>query len=159
MTTKKIVRKKPTGETKEETVTVKFKKLYNTSRLPEFMHKEDACADLYAYRAVYVPPRGMAQVGTGIASEIPEGYEGQIRSRSGWANDYSVQAHGGTIDSGYRGEWIVLLFNHSTMGIYVREGDRIAQVAIREVPKVAFEEVKELSKTKRGSGGLGSTGA
>jgi dUTP pyrophosphatase len=99
-------------------------------------------------------------VSTGIAVAIPEGYEGQVRSRSGLAVKHGVVvAHGiGTIDADYRGELKVPLINLSTTPFRIQRGDRIAQLVIAPVAKAKLSEVKELDSTKRNTGGFGSTG-
>ena len=153
------------------------KKLDKDAILPKFAKSGDACADLFVrpgwwwilrYGATVVVP-------TGIAIEVPQGYEAQIRSRSGLASKGIVVANSpGTIDSGYRGEVGVILHNTSMKEVYIgyvlpdKENEvralygepiiKIAQIAIREVPDVIFQEVEELSTTERGTGGFGSTG-
>ncbi|HOL55193.1 MAG TPA: dUTP diphosphatase, partial [bacterium] len=97
---------------------------------------------------------------TGIAVEIPYGYEGEIRSRSGIAKDYGVFVLNspGTIDSDYRGEVRVILMNLGDKSFKVNTGDRIAQLVISPVVKVEVLEVDELSDTGRNAGGFGHTG-
>lgn len=99
-------------------------------------------------------------VGTGLSLEIPEGFEGQVRSRSGLAMKHGlvVLNSPGTVDSDYRGEVRVILANLGTEDIVVHPGDRIAQLVIMQVPRVGLCEVKELSCTDRGEGGFGSSG-
>ena len=106
-----------------------------------------------------IPHRGEA-VGTGWAVEIPEGYELQIRARSGLAVKHGVTVlHGvGTIDSDYRGELKVILFNHGRYDVTVSPGDRIAQLILAPVTRARPVEVTALSDTERGEGGFGSTG-
>ena len=97
---------------------------------------------------------------TGFAVDIPVGYEGQIRSRSGLARDRGITVLNapGTIDSDYRGELIVLLVNHGIEPFEIRRGDRIAQLVIAPVARASIEVASVLSGTERGSGGFGSTG-
>lgn len=92
--------------------------------------------------------------------ELPEGYEMQIRPRSGLAfkNGITVLNTPGTIDSDYRNEVGILIQNHSDIGYHIQSGDRIAQAIITELPKVTFVITEELSETERGEGGFGSTG-
>ena len=99
-------------------------------------------------------------VPTGIIIEIPQGYEAQVRPRSGLAakNGISVLNTPGTIDSDYRGEIKIILYNHGKEKFIVKNSDRIAQMVLMPVLKFDFEEVSELSNTIRGSGGFGSTG-
>ena len=100
-------------------------------------------------------------VQTGIKLAIPEGYEGQVRPRSGLAIHWGITVVNtpGTIDSDYRGEIGVILINHGKVPFTIENGDRIAQLVIQEVPTVAFELVEDLSDTSRGDGGFGSTGS
>src|SRR5690606_736439 len=106
------------------------------------------------------PARGWASVGTGLSLEIPTGYEGQVRPRSGLAarNGVTLLNSPGTIDPGYRGEVRVLLVNHSAVDFQVRPGDRIAQLIVAAYAAVEWECVEELGESVRADGGFGSTG-
>lgn len=104
-----------------------------------------------------------AEVHTGLWLAIPEGYEGQVRPRSGLARDYGVTVTNapGTVDSDYRGEVIVLLVNHGPRALVIKPGERIAQLVIAPVPRVRLAvvgSVDDLGATARGDGGFGSTG-
>ena len=101
-----------------------------------------------------------ALVPTGLAIALPEGYEGQVRPRSGLAVRHGVTLLNtpGTIDADYRGEVSVILVNLGTEAYRVRRGDRIAQLIVQRLPAVTFEEVDELPETARGPGGFGHTG-
>ena len=101
-----------------------------------------------------------ALIPTGFAIALPEGYEAQIRPRSGLAlrNAISLPNSPGTIDSDYRGEVKVILINHSTKSFTIEEGMRIAQMVISPVCRAIIEEIPQLSETRRGAGGFGSTG-
>lgn len=116
--------------------------------------------DLVALRKVMILSKEWARIHTGIAVEIPAGFEGQVRPRSGLAYDYGVTVLNspGTIDSDYRGEISVLLINHGFAPFTVYPGARIAQLVISPVASVVPIELDQLSTTKRGSGGFGSTG-
>lgn len=105
-------------------------------------------------------PLERAAVPTGLALELPAGYEGQVRPRSGLAlkEGVTVLNAPGTIDADYRGEVRVLLINLSGSEVTLRRGDRIAQLVIAKVERLAPVEVTELSDTSRGTGGFGSTG-
>lgn len=108
-------------------------------------------------------PGERARVPTGLWLAIPDGYEGQVRPRSGLARDYGVTVTNapGTVDSDYRGEVIVLLVNHGPRALVIKPGDRIAQLVIAPVPRVrlaAVGSVEDLGATARGAGGFGSTG-
>lgn len=122
---------------------------------PRRTHDDDACFDLFA---AHTPVGYMEPIACGILVEVPEGFEGLVRGRSGLAQR-GFHIHHGTIDAGYRGEVRVLPLAWPT-GYVVKVGDRIAQLAIRPIPLVSFVEVDEsaLTKTGRGAGGFGSTG-
>lgn len=116
----------------------------------------DVCASM----PVRLEPGGWAAVATGLALEIPEGYEVQVRPRSGLAARQGVTVLNapGTIDSDYRGELQVLLVNHGSSAYQVGIGDRIAQLVVAEVIRARLEPVEALSSTTRGTGGFGHTG-
>jgi dUTP pyrophosphatase len=109
---------------------------------------------------VQLEPGARVGVPTGLALEIPAGFEGQVRPRSGLAMKFGVTILNapGTIDSDYRGELTVLLVNLGRQAHVINPGDRIAQLVIAPVVQVAIEEVSELSDTARGAGGFGHTG-
>lgn len=128
--------------------------------LPLYQTLGAAGMDLYAAENLMVGKGETAMVSTGLFVEIPEGYEIQIRSRSGMASKgIFVTNSPGTIDSDYRGEIKVLLTNSSAFDFPIWRGDRIAQALLAEVIKIHWEVVDELSDTIRGDGGYGSTGA
>jgi len=110
--------------------------------------------------AVTILPGERYTVPTGISIAIPEGYEAQIRPRSGLASKYGITTLNspGTIDQDYRGEIHVIMYNTNNLPFDVFVGDRIAQMVICPIEKVELEEVEELDSTERGEGGLGSTG-
>ncbi len=110
--------------------------------------------------SVVIKPGERVIVPTGIAIELPEGYEAQIRPRSGLAikKGITVLNSPGTIDADYRGEIKVILINLGKESVEIRRGERIAQMVICPVIRVEFEEVSELTETIRGNGGFGSTG-
>jgi len=139
---------------------VKFKKLHEDAITPTYAHKTDACADLYSVEKVVIPAKGRKVVNTGIAIELPHGYEAQVRPRSGLAakKGITILNSPGTIDEGYRGEVKVILYNTSNNIVVLEKGTRIAQICFQKVSKVKFEETKNLSDSDRGEGGLGSTG-
>jgi dUTP pyrophosphatase len=129
--------------------------------LPVYGSEAAAGADLRARLSspLVIPPFGRARVPTGIALEIPAGYEGQVRPRSGLAATYGITVLNapGTVDSDYRGELQVLLINLGEGSFTVYDGDRIAQLVIAPVCRFNFME-GPLSQTERGTGGFGSTG-
>jgi len=118
----------------------------------------DLCAALE--KPISLKPREIKLVPTGLALEIPQGYEGQIRPRSGLAlkHGISIVNAPGTIDADYRGEVGVILINLGTKAFTINPGDRIAQLIISPVVRVHILETKTLKKTKRGTGGFGHTG-
>jgi dUTP pyrophosphatase len=109
---------------------------------------------------VTLAPGARVMVGTGLAVEIPAGFEGQVRARSGLARRYGIALVNapGTIDSDYRGELSVLLINLGAEPHTIEPGDRIAQLVIAPVTRVQLSEATELSETERGAGGFGHTG-
>jgi dUTP pyrophosphatase len=127
---------------------------------PRYMTEGAAGMDLAAAEAVSLAPGGRALVATGIAIAIPEGYEGQIRPRSGLAARHGVTCLNspGTIDADYRGEVKVLLVNLGQEPVRLAPGDRIAQLVLAPIARVEVEVVPELPPTSRGEGGFGSTG-
>jgi len=141
-------------------VKIEFCKSRAGACLPQPMTEGSSGADLYAAEVVVVPVRGVQVVNLGFSMAIPEGYEAQIRSRSGLAVKKAVFVLNspGTIDSDYRGEIGVILYNLGGDPFKVNVGDRIAQMVICPVIFPDFEEVEKLSETARGDGGFGSTG-
>jgi len=139
---------------------VKFRKLHKSAQVPEYKTSGSAGCDLFASEEAFIEPGSSRGVHTDIAVEIPEGYEGQIRSRSGMGlfDKIVVSLGVGTIDSDYRGEVIVPLRNDGTVGYRITKGQRIAQMVFALVDRGEFEEVDELGHTERGGGGCGSTG-
>lgn len=142
-----------------KTPVVRIKKLYDHAEMPRLATEGASGFDLVASERAEIPTGERTVVGTGIAVAIPQGYEGQVRPRSGLAARYGVTVLNspGTIDSDYRGELMVILHNTGP-DFAVKKGDRIAQLVIQKVPAVKFETVEELDETERGEGGLGSTG-
>ena len=137
---------------------LEVKKLVANARLPVLGSANAAGYDLHANEEKVVPARGKALIGTGLAFAIPTGNYGRIAPRSGLAAKNSIHVGAGVIDSDYRGEVKVLLFNHSDVEFAINEGDRIAQMIIEKYTMTQLQEVEELSETARGEGGFGSTG-
>ncbi len=131
--------------------------------LPTYMTQNAAGADIYAAirDEVTLQPGGRALVPTGFAIALPDGYEAQIRPRSGLAIKHGVTCLNspGTIDADYRGPVHVILANLGDEPFVVRRGDRIAQMIVAPVARAHFEIVDELDQTVRARGGFGSTGA
>ncbi len=139
---------------------VKIKKLSENARIPEYASAGSAGADLYnAAGDVTIDAGESVAIGTGIAMQIPEGYVGLVYARSGLACKSGLAPANkvGVIDSDYRGEIKVVLFNHSKEPRTVASGERIAQIVIAPFIRCSFEE-GEIDSTQRGEGGFGSTG-
>lgn len=140
-------------------VNIRFKKLVPEAQMPTYAHIDDAGMDLFAVKKVTIWAYHKAIASTGIAMEIPEGYFGMIRPRSGLAVTKGITTtSSGVIDSGYRGEIKVLLHNLGTQRYDIAVGDRIAQLLILPVFHAVLEETDELSTSTRGEKGHGSTG-
>lgn len=139
---------------------IRVKRLHPDAKIPKAAKVGDVAFDLYSVIDYELKSGERYAVPTGIAIEIPVGYEGQVRPRSGLAlkDGITVLNTPGTIDSGYRGEVKTIMINHGDISFKITKGMRISQLAIRPVPKVEFIEVDELSDTDRGEGGFGSTG-
>jgi len=130
--------------------------------LPRYQTPHAAGLDLHADLAepLTLAPLARRLVPTGLAIELPEGFEAQVRPRSGLAVKQGLTCLNtpGTIDADYRGEVQVLLFNASDVEARIQRGDRIAQLVIAPVARAELVEVEALSDSQRGSGGFGSTG-
>ena len=139
---------------------MKVKVLDENAVVPKYAKKGDAGMDLTSVENIVIPARSRVIVHTGIAIALDEGYEAQIRPRSGLAAKHGLTVLNtpGTIDSGYRGELMVILFNSSVQNYVVHIGDRIAQMVIAKYETPTIEVVDDLDETERGAGGLGSTG-
>lgn len=128
--------------------------------LPSYETSGSAGMDIRAAEELTISPRQRGLIGSGLAFAIPQGYEIQVRPRSGLAlkKGVSVLNTPGTIDSDYRGELKVILINHGEDDFVIQRGDRIAQIIVAPVQRGILVEVADLDDTKRGSGGFGSTG-
>ena len=143
-------------------VKVLVKKLHPKVELPSYKTQGSSGMDLMAFieSPIKISPNSSALIPTGISVAISNDLEIQIRPRSGLAakSNISILNTPGTIDSDYRGELKVILFNHGSKEFIVKNKDRIAQMILMPVLKIDFEEVDDLPETVRGSGGFGSTG-
>ena len=143
-------------------VKVLIKKLDPAVELPNYKTKGASGMDLMAFikQSIKLAPKSSCLVPTGLSVAFPEEYEIQIRPRSGLAakNNISVLNTPGTIDSDYRGEIKIILFNHGDDDFIVNNNDRIAQMVLIPIHKINFEEVENLPSSIRGKGGFGSTG-
>ena len=160
-----------------DTVSIGFKKAHPDAKLPEYAHEGDAGMDVYAVEDVELVPGKATLVSTGLVADIPDGYEIQVRPRSGLAlkNNVTVWNSPGTCDSHYRGiigvimmymppldEMVIKEFEIipgvKASSKFIHKGDRIAQLVVAPVTKCTPVEVAEVGDTDRGTGGFGSTG-
>ena len=143
-------------------IKVLIKKLNPAVKLPEYKTSGASGMDLIAFieKSVSVKSKTSSIIPTGLSVAFQEKYEIQIRPRSGLAskNNITVLNTPGTIDSDYRGEIKVIIYNHGDDDFIINNGDRIAQMVLSPIIKMDLEEVKNLPKTIRGEGGFGSTG-
>lgn len=144
------------------TVAIEVKRLAHGEGLdlPRYATTGAAGMDIVSAEDVTIAPTSRHAVATGLSVAIPQGYEIQVRPRSGLAFKHGITVPNtpGTIDSDYRGELKVLLINHGTEEFAVARGDRVAQLVVAPVTQGAWVEVDELDATDRGAGGFGSTG-
>lgn len=143
-------------------VKVQIKKLNPKVEIPKYKTDGSSGVDLMAFiqKPIILKPKESALIPTGLSIAIPDDCEVQIRPRSGLAlkNSISLLNTPGTIDSDYRGEIKIIIFNHGDKVFKINNRDRIAQMILMPVLKFDFEQVDELSNTLRGTGGFGSTG-
>ena len=141
------------------TITIKIQKISDIPT-PSYMHKGDSGVDLYAAEDHTLKPMERKLMPTGLKLEIPYGYEGQIRPKSGLALNHGISHANavGTIDSSYRGEIKVPIINFNDKPYKIEKGKKIGQLVFAKVEEAVFEEVKELGKTTRNDRGFGSTG-
>ena len=143
-------------------VRVLIKKLDPKVAIPSYKTKGASGMDLMAFvkEKIVIKPQTSALIPTGLSVAFSEDYEIQIRPRSGLAakNNISVLNTPGTIDSDYRGELKIIIFNHSKHDFVINNNDRIAQMVLTPIAKMELKEANELPKTLRGEGGFGSTG-
>mgnify|MGYP003333300257 CR=1 FL=1 len=144
------------------TVTVKFQRHAEDVVLPDYATSGAAGMDIAAHidTAVTLVPFARAAISTGFSIQLPDGYEAQIRPRSGLALKHGVTIANapGTIDSDYRGEVAVILINLSQQDFTVLSGMRVAQMVIAPVTKCRLNDTSHLARSDRGNGGFGSTG-
>tara|TARA_B100001057_G_scaffold472130_1_gene535111 strand:- start:1732 stop:2169 length:438 start_codon:yes stop_codon:yes gene_type:complete len=143
-------------------IKVLIKKLDPAAKLPEYKTSGASGMDITAFieKTISVKSKTSCLIPTGLTFAFPENYEIQIRPRSGLAakNNITVLNTPGTIDSDYRGEIKVLIYNHGNDDFIINNGDRIAQMVLSPIIKMELEEVNDLPETIRGEGGFGSTG-
>ena len=142
-----------------QTIEIKFQKLHPEAQIPSYAHIGDAGADVYAVSEVTVEPQKRAAIPTGLAVDIPIGYEIQVRPKSGLALKYGITVLNspGTVDAGYRGEIQVIVINLGDAAYTFAKGQKIAQLVLKPVLQASYVE-GELGTSDRGVGGFGSTG-
>lgn len=127
------------------------------AKMPDRAHEPDAGADIFSPVTVTVYPGESVVIDTGVHMEIPYGYAGFIKSKSGLNVKHGILSEG-VVDAGYTGSIRVKLYNHGHEAYTVKEGDKISQIVILPVLLCGFTKVDALEETERGSGGFGSTG-
>ena len=147
----------------QQTKVIKIKKLSPEVKTPTYAFEFDSGFDLYSTEKIYLNPFGRALVPTGISLEIPEGYEIQVRPKSGLAINMGITVLNtpGTVDKGYSGEIKVIIFNANNNSVIIEKGMKVAQAVLCPVVHgkyVRFEDVDELGDSERAEGGFGSTG-
>ncbi|WP_103669345.1 dUTP diphosphatase [Pseudanabaena sp. BC1403] len=142
-----------------QTVDIKFQKLHPDAQVPSYAHLGDAGADVYSVAEVTLQPQHRAAIPTGLAVDIPIGYEIQVRPKSGLALKHGITVLNspGTVDAGYRGEIQVIVINLGTEAYTFTKGQKIAQLVLKPVIQAQYIE-GELGTSDRGFGGFGSTG-
>jgi len=137
---------------------VKIQKLHTDAILPQYAHHDDAGMDFFAVENVALAPGERAQVPTGIAMEIPEGYVGLIWDKSGLSHRHGLKTLGGVIDAGYRGEVKIGVVNLGAEPYTIEAGHKVAQMLIQKVEQPTLTEVDSLQDSTRGENAFGSTG-
>jgi len=141
-------------------VEIKVKKLRDDAILPNYAHNGDAGMDVYSCESYTLQSLERKLFPTGLAFEVPKGFEMQIRPKSGLAFNHGISIVNtpGTLDSTYRGELGIILINTDKEPYEVKKGQKIAQIIIAKYEEAEIKQVDELSETERGEGGFGSTG-
>ena len=137
---------------------LKIKKLIEDAIIPKYATKDDAGMDLFSIENVELEPMQRAQIGTGIAMEIPEGHVGLIWDKSGLSHRFGIKTLGGVVDSGYRGEIKIGVINLGREKYIFEKGHKVAQMIIQKKETPEIVEATELNNSERGEGGFGSTG-
>lgn len=137
---------------------IKIIKLHPDAKIPQYAHYNDAGMDLFSVEKVKINPGERLQIKTGIAMEIPDGYVGLVWDKSGLSQKFGLKTLGGVVDSGYRGEIMVGMYNLSTEPYVFEVGHKVAQMLIQKVEQPSIVEVEELSDSVRGDNAFGSTG-
>lgn len=147
----------------QNTQTIKFKKLHPEAKTPKYAYELDSGFDLYSLEQIVLEPFGRTLVPTGLSFDLPEGYEIQVRPKSGLAINMGLTVLNtpGTVDKGYLGEIKVIVFNTNNNSVVIEKGMKIAQAVLCPVvcgKFVNFEQTDNLGDSERGDAGFGSTG-
>lgn len=138
---------------------IKIQKILDETIVPNYAKQGDAGMDLYSVVDEIIPPNEIKRISTGIKMEIPEGFVGLVWDKSGVAFNKGIKTMAGVIDSGYRGEIMIVLINHSKENFEIKKGQKIAQMLIQKIENPKIEIVDSLNdNTERGEGGFGHTG-
>ncbi|CAD6192445.1 unnamed protein product [Caenorhabditis auriculariae] len=141
----------------DKEIEIKYVKVDKNAKVPKYGTAEAAGADLSSNEDCVIPAKGKRRVATGIRVEIPKGYYGRIAPRSGLALKNFIDVGAGVLDSDYRGEISVLLYNFDDKDFEIKVGDRICQMVMEKFAQSKFVEVEELSETERGDCGYGTS--
>ncbi len=142
---------------KTESANLLVERINPEAKLPEKAHQSDAGYDLFAVENVSIPPYGQAKIGTGIKMAIPQNFAGLIWDKSSLAAQ-GLKTMGGVIDSGYRGEIIIIAKNLTEEFFNITKGQKVAQIIIQEIGNIPLVETKIFDSTERKDAGFGSTG-
>lgn len=137
---------------------LKFQLLSSDVRLPQYAHDTDAGFDIFALEGAVLAPGARNLFKTGLSSQIPQGWYVQFFDKSSVAAKLGLHVLGGVIDSAYRGEWGVVLYNLSGEEVVIEKGDKIVQGILLPITQPEIVQVEELEDSDRGTGGFGSTG-
>ena len=137
---------------------VSYKLLTESAQMPFKAHRSDAGFDLCADEDAWIFANKRTTIKTGISFEMPENMAGLIWPRSGLSVKKGIDVLAGVVDSGYRGEIMVCLYNTGDKDVLIKHGDRIAQIIFQDVPEVGITVIDSLGSSQRGSDGFGSTG-
>lgn len=137
---------------------IKVKKLHPKARLPVYGRKGDSGLDLFTTQKIAIKPGEKKEIPTGIAIELPDGFAGLLWAKGGLGLAHGLIVLGGVIDSNYRGEYFVGIYNASKKEYVFNIGDKVAQVLIQPVERAIIKEVRRLSSSVRGAKMKGSSG-
>ena len=137
---------------------IRFQKILAEAIIPHYAHHGDAGMDIFSAEETIIKVGERKNIRTGIKMELPEGFVGLVWDKSGLALKNGIKTMAGVIDAGYRGEIGIVLVNLSGQDYKIEKGQKIAQMLIQKVERAEIEDTQELSETKRGDGGFGSTG-